>query len=87
MNQAVQITYKTARRVAILTVGSTLLALGIVMIFVPGPAIIFIPVGLAVLALEFAWARFWLKKVRRGLSTQNANHRARRAEHHRNRHL
>ena len=87
MNETVRITYKAARRIAVLTVGSTLLALGIVMIVMPGPAIILIPVGLAVLAMEFAWARFWLAKIRRGLSAQGANHRARRAQRHRDRHL
>ncbi|MEI9999774.1 MAG: PGPGW domain-containing protein [Verrucomicrobiota bacterium] len=29
------------------------------------PAIIVIPAGLAILALEFAWARLWLRKVRK----------------------
>lgn len=31
-------------------------AAGLVMIVVPGPAVIVIPVGLAMLSLEFAWA-------------------------------
>ena len=34
------------------------------MIVLPGPAIIVIPLGIAILALEFAWARRWLNKVR-----------------------
>jgi len=29
----------------------------------PGPAVVVIPAGLAILALEFAWARIWLKRV------------------------
>jgi tellurite resistance protein TerC len=33
------------------------------MIALPGPAVIVIPAGLGILALEFAWARVWLKKV------------------------
>lgn len=37
---------------------------GIAMIVLPGPAFIVIPAGLGVLALEFAWARLWLKKLK-----------------------
>jgi len=35
------------------------------MIVTPGPAIIVIPMGLAILASEFAWARHWLALVRK----------------------
>ena len=47
-------TYKAARRVAILVLGSTILAAGIVMVVTPGPAIVVIPIGLAILSAEFA---------------------------------
>ena len=39
--------------------------IGIALIVLPGPAFVVIPVGLAILATEFAWARHWLKKARR----------------------
>lgn len=42
---------------AVLVVGTVLLLTGIAMIVLPGPAIVFIPLGLAVLSLEFLWAR------------------------------
>jgi len=58
------ITYKWARRIAITIVGFTVLAVGIAMIVLPGPAFIVIPVGLGILGLEFAWARHWLRKVK-----------------------
>ena len=45
-------------------IGGTLLAIGIAMIVLPGPAIIVVPLGLGVLGLEFAWARYWLRKLR-----------------------
>ena len=35
------------------------------MILLPGPAIVVIPFGLAILAVEFAWAERWLEKVKR----------------------
>jgi tellurite resistance protein TerC len=57
-------TYQWARRIAISLVGGTVLLLGIVMIVTPGPALLFIPAGLAILGLEFAWARYWLKRVK-----------------------
>ncbi len=85
MNETARITYKAARRIAILAVGGTILAAGVVMIVAPGPAIFVIPIGLAILSMEFAWARTWLRKLREGLSAQNAGFRGRRAENHRNR--
>jgi len=30
----------------------------------PGPAFVVIPIGLAILGVEFAWARAWLRKVK-----------------------
>jgi tellurite resistance protein TerC len=57
-------TYRQARRLVILLVGSTVLAIGVVMILLPGPAIVVIPLGLAILAIEFAWARRWLVRMR-----------------------
>jgi len=83
MNEAVKITYKTARRVAVAVVGSTVLVVGVVMIVAPGPAIVVIPIGLAILSAEFAWARFWLKKLRRTISNNNSKARGNRSERHR----
>ena len=86
MNAALTVTYKAARRIAILAVGGTVLAIGIVMIVAPGPAIVVIPTGLAILGAEFAWAKSWLKRLREGLSSHGAEHRGRRAENHREQH-
>jgi tellurite resistance protein TerC len=47
------------------------LAIGIALIVLPGPAFIVIPLGLAILAVEFAWARRWLKKARELLPKRN----------------
>jgi Putative transmembrane protein (PGPGW). len=58
------VTYKWARRIAITIVGFSVLAIGVAMIVLPGPAIVVIPVGLGILGLEFAWARIWLKKIK-----------------------
>lgn len=81
----VENTYKLVRRVALTVVGVTVLGLGVVMIVTPGPAFVFIPVGLAILGLEFAWARIWLRKLRRKFSRNGARSHAVRSEQHRDR--
>ncbi len=53
-----------ARRIAILIIGMTVLLIGVAMIVLPGPALVVIPVGLAILATEYAWARRWLNIVK-----------------------
>jgi len=64
MHETLHLTYKWARRIAIAVVGGTVLIVGVAMVVLPGPAIVVIPAGLAILGLEFAWARRWLKHVR-----------------------
>ena len=56
---------KVVRRVVVSVVGATVLLIGIALLVLPGPAFVVIPVGLAILATEYAWARRWLKKTRR----------------------
>jgi tellurite resistance protein TerC len=53
-----------AWRVVVLIIGMTVLLIGFAMIMLPGPAVVVIPVGLAILATEFAWARRWLRIIR-----------------------
>jgi uncharacterized protein (TIGR02611 family) len=55
---------KIVRRIIVAVVGATVLLIGIALLVLPGPAFIVIPIGLAILATEFAWARHWLKKAR-----------------------
>jgi uncharacterized protein (TIGR02611 family) len=57
-------TYRAARRVVIAVVGGTVLLIGVFMIVLPGPATLVIPAGLAILGLEFAWARRWLRTAK-----------------------
>ncbi len=68
MERLVRISYRQARRAVILLLGSSVLAAGIAMVILPGPAFIVIPTGLAILAVEFAWAHRWLKRVKRELA-------------------
>lgn len=55
---------RVLRRVAVLVGGGALLAIGIAMIVLPGPAVVVIPIALAVLAIEFECARRWLRSIR-----------------------
>lgn len=55
---------KIVKRVIVSVVGATVLVIGMALLVLPGPAFIVIPVGLAILATEYAWARRWLKKAR-----------------------
>lgn len=85
MKRAVHFTYKAARRIVVGVVGTTVLIIGVVMIVTPGPAIIVIPVGLAILSIEFTWARFWLKRLRKTISNRNSRERSIRADEHQRR--
>ena len=60
--------YRAARRIVVGTVGATVLAIGLALTVLPGPAFVVIPVGLAILGLEFAWARRWLRHLKAGAS-------------------
>ena len=55
---------RTIKRFLIGAAGGVVLAVGLAMVVLPGPAIIVIPLGLAILATEFAWAKRWLEKVK-----------------------
>ena len=52
------------KRLIIFVIGTTVLVFGIILIFTPGPAIIIIPIGLAILATEFVWARVLMHNIK-----------------------
>jgi tellurite resistance protein TerC len=64
VKKTLYIGYRTARKIVVAVVGGSIVALGVALLVLPGPAFLVIPVGLAILSLEFAWARRWLRKVR-----------------------
>jgi Putative transmembrane protein (PGPGW) len=51
------------RKLIVAVIGGTVILFGVALIVLPGPAFIVIPVGLAILATEFAWAR---RAIQRG---------------------
>ena len=58
------LTYRTARRIVIAVIGSTVVLLGIAMLVLPGPGLLTIVGGLAILGLEFAFAKRWLERIK-----------------------
>jgi tellurite resistance protein TerC len=65
--------YKLARRITIAVIGGTVILAGVIMLVTPGPALIVIPTGLAILALEFAWAKHWLARLKASLTKEQLN--------------
>jgi uncharacterized protein (TIGR02611 family) len=60
----VQRLLRISRKVGVAVAGGAVLLAGIALIFLPGPAIIVIPLGLAVLATEFVWAARLLRGLK-----------------------
>ena len=57
---------RPVRRVIVLVIGGTLMLLAVIGMILPiMPGVIFIPLALAIVALEFAWAARWLHKLKR----------------------
>jgi tellurite resistance protein TerC len=52
------------RKIVVGIVGFTVLLIGLALVVLPGPAFLVIPLGLAILATEFVWARSLLQKAR-----------------------
>ncbi|HEX4631726.1 MAG TPA: PGPGW domain-containing protein [Chthoniobacterales bacterium] len=56
--------FSPIRKLIVALIGGTVVLIGIALIVLPGPAFIVIPVGLAILATEFAWARSALARAK-----------------------
>jgi len=63
---------RQARRLIVFVLGCSVLLAGLVMLITPGPALIFIPLGLGILATEFFWARRVLRWFQARVSRQMA---------------
>jgi len=57
--------WRSTKRAVVLVVGVALLAVGFIMMVTPGPGLLFLIAGLALLATEFAWAEHLLTKARK----------------------
>ncbi|MBE0425734.1 MAG: PGPGW domain-containing protein [Nitrospirae bacterium] len=74
MNTFILETLKRAKRLIIGVIGTTVLLIGLALVVLPGPAFIVIPIGLAILATEFAWAKRLLKKIKQQIKRKNSSH-------------
>lgn len=52
------------KKCLVAVLGGALLVAGVALLVLPGPAVVVIPAALAVLAVEFLWARRWLVWLR-----------------------
>jgi uncharacterized protein (TIGR02611 family) len=57
------------RKCLVAVLGGALLIAGVAMLVLPGPAVVVIPAALAILAIEFLWARRWLAWLRERYKT------------------
>lgn len=57
-------TLRTAKKIVVLVVGGTVLAAGLALLVLPGPAFLVIPAGLGILATEYVWAQRLLRRIR-----------------------
>jgi uncharacterized protein (TIGR02611 family) len=63
------LTLRQARKLIVAVIGGTVVLVGVIMFFTPGPAMVLIPLGLAILATEFIWARRLLKRIKQNADT------------------
>jgi tellurite resistance protein TerC len=54
LNHIIIHTVKQAKRLTITVIGFTILAIGIAMVVLAGPAVVVIPIGLALLATDYS---------------------------------
>lgn len=57
--------FRSSKRIAITVVGGVLLLGGLAMLVLPGPGLLLIVAGFAVLGTEYAWAASALEQTRR----------------------
>jgi tellurite resistance protein TerC len=69
--------YAYTRKIVIGVVGTTVVLLGLAMLVLPGPAVLVIPFGVAILGAEFAWARQLQRRVKDEAARMAAESRAR----------
>ncbi|RTR39588.1 tellurium resistance protein TerC [Shewanella canadensis] len=60
------------RKTMITISGGVLTLVGAALLILPGPAWLLLPVGLAILSLEYPWAKVWLRKSQRQLRASAA---------------
>jgi uncharacterized protein (TIGR02611 family) len=75
-------TLDRARRIVKIVTGFTLLMAGVLMLALPGPGLVTMLIGLALLAGEYLWAKRLLARVQAGADQVKRRVSSRRAERH-----
>ena len=52
------------RKLLVAVIGTTVVLLGLLVLFLPGPGLLIILLGLGILAIEFVWARRLVQQAR-----------------------
>ena len=73
MKLSIILNIKQIKRLIILIVGVTALLIGLALLFLPGPGILVIILGLVILATEFIWARRLLRKAKQYVKKTKRN--------------
>jgi hypothetical protein len=55
---------RSSKRIAVTAVGGTVVAAGLAMLVLPGPGILVVAVGFAILGTEYAWAATALERTK-----------------------
>lgn len=61
----VRVAWRLVRRVVIMVIGVSVLLFGVILIFLPGPGLVVIAIGMSILASEFVWAAYLLRHMTR----------------------
>jgi len=69
MRRVLRASARSAWRAIIAVIGVSVILIGVLLFFTPGPAILVIPLGLGILATEFVWAGRLLRSMRDGAKT------------------
>ena len=64
VSSVVRFIWRSTKRIVVVLVGAALLLAGLVMLVTPGPGLLLIIAGFAVLATEFVWAERMLDKAK-----------------------
>jgi hypothetical protein len=56
---------RSSKRITVTVVGGALVALGLVLLVLPGPGILVVAIGFAVLGTEYAWAAAALERTKK----------------------
>jgi drug/metabolite transporter (DMT)-like permease len=63
----------TMRKIFTGIVGSLLILVGVILLFIPGPGILLLIAGLLVLSIEFPWARRLVERLKRWASGRRSS--------------